>query len=674
MVVQNKSEAIRRRGKDSPREMNLLWGVDLAILEMNNESEVQDIEELFLSSLAEFCDLHALSMEPICLVPVENQFQWTTPPKGRRRSKIARIRPTATLDDFADWTKGNSARLIERADDAALLSAIGAPGPCLAAPIYTPNRHLLCIVAIMGACGEEDDRLREPAVCRSLNGLISQLTIAYGQFERVHLHMKMQELWDQFLIHDLEPSRCFQILAGSIRHFLPVFGPLSALDRSPLTQVLILATPDQSSSGHSKLGISAAPPRNHLIIRGTTGKEHGGTRVAIEDSISGLPIEDLSLPFFCDDPTKMKYQGRYRNYLGRPARTELVIRLVAGEGEDCVGVINLESPRKNAFSPLDRQTLLDLAPTFGPIAAVLERRLVGDTEAQAVIANSTRKYLETWSQIFRHGMGSPSSALGLDTDALTEWLGTAEKITDSIRSEIDATSALGTSFDRLHRLVRRMRATHKRLESAYRKIGRYTQDFIGDISTYPDEEQIILRQIIDSSIQLANNTLLEGGLRRIKIKVTRDKSSATTRIFCSTLIKQHLQSILDNAVRSVGARMEKDDKSGKIAITIDLEDIPEGQEQRLNKAWIVRIHDNGDGVTRDELAALQKFEGGVTYSRGGHGTGLTAAQGYVDSIGGRMKLNSEHGKFFEVALYLNEYTPEIHDPWYRTPSEDRVDG
>jgi len=497
----------------------------------------------------------------------------------------------------------------------------------------------------------------------ALDALTSQLTIAYRQFERARFHSELHGLWADFLSVNLAPTTCFRSLAKRIPRFLPAFGPLG-VDSSPKTQILML--PDNSPD---------APPPEHLVIRGTTGHEHSGTRVAIGRSISGLLIIEPARQLFCDDPTARPYRHLYRNYFGNSehkARTELAVRMnLRGR---CVGIINVESKLKNAFPELHRQTLLELASTFGQFAVVLEQRLTMNTEMQNSVATSTRNYLDALASTFRHGIATPLAAQRLDTDLLAKQIDRAQSATTLIVGARGSASKLRGLTKELSQQFKKMRASQGRIFASRNETARFSGDFVDDIAGYADEGQLVLREIVDAAIQLVDNCLLGGKARHTRISVTRDVSSTTTRIYCSTLIKQHLYSIFHNAVDAINERMKTDDTPGQITVRISQEDIPEGQEQRLNKAWVVRIRDNGAGVSKEQLAELQKFDPGTTFKGNGHGYGLTAAQRYVASIGGRIELDSIRGKFFEVALYLDEYKPAIHGQRRRLSSKGGIYG
>lgn len=645
MVTSGHSDLIGLNSDGVLSERALLRAIDQAILEFNDDTPVQIVEDLFLDSVAELCRVYSLPGPAGFLVFMGDGFQPLC--RAGRDAGLGPVRVTPMLGSFVDGGSGAASRLVEFGEDETFFRSIGSTGGCFIAPIYTPANYLLCLLVVAGNSQEHLQLLRQPHLREAIDDLTSQLTIAYRQFERAGRHAQMNELWTEFLTDNLSPSTCFRSLARRIPHFLPTFGPLGAVDKAPSTQILMLP---ETAAG-------AAP--EHLVIRGMTGTVHSGTRVAIEDSISGLLIEEPDLPFFCDDPTDPKYEARYKNYFDDPehqARTELAVRM--NVGARCVGIINIESRFQHAFSFLHQQTVLELADTFGRFATVFEDRLRMNREMQNSVATSTRNYLDALAKTYRHGIRTPLLTQKSNTYLLEAQIGDVE---EWVARAMEPGSHGGNAPGGIGETIQSLRETQSEVLTVHQEIARYSYAFIDDVSGYAVEEKLVLRDVVRTAIHLAYNCLLAGDAQRIKIEIASDSSLETTYIYCSTLIKQHLYSIFHNAVEATVARMKIDGEPGRIAVSINEEQIPKGQEQDLNKAWIVRIRDNGLGVGEEQLAELRKFEPGITFKGGGSGYGLVAAQRYVASIGGRIELSSVKGEYFEVAIYFEEYNPDIHE-------------
>lgn len=639
-------------GEGTSSAIALLMAIDRAILEINESTDDEEIEDIFLESLSKFAHIHGLARPPACFAFMGSDFRSLD--EDRRAGGGACVPVTRSLAELIEFSTPSGARLIEHGEDPDLFDALGAAGALLVSPIYTPGRHPLCVL-VAWSVEEECAQLRQCHVRQAFDALTQQLSIAYRQFERVRFHARLHDLWAEFLDQNLSPSTCFQSLAKAIPGFLPTFGPINLAEASPETQILMIERPEGA--------------REHLVIRGTTGSEHGGTRIDVDRSISGLLVTEPHRPFFCADPTLPEYRGRYRRYLGdlrHPTRTELAVRMEFGDRN--LGVINIESARENAFSYLHQQTLLELAATFGRFAAVLEQRLAMNTSMQNSVATSTKNYLDALAQTYRHGIKTPLVSLRTDTDTFSLQLALAGRIIER------AAKPPPPEIGQIAAPMAEMRQIQRRLSYQRNKIAHYSEDFIDGISGYANLGRMVLRELVDSAIQLADNSLLKERARYIRIRVTKDASGRDTEIFCSTLMKQHFYSIFHNAVDAIKARMLADERPGRITVRIVEEEIPEDQEERLNKTWIVFIRDNGGGVTDAQLDALRRFEPGTTFKGGGNGHGLTAAQRYVTSIGGRIELNSARGKFFETAIYFQSYEPAIHGNLQRLSRRGRLNG
>ena len=82
-----------------------------------------------------------------------------------------------------------------------------------------------------------------------------------------------------------------------------------------------------------------------LAIVASTNEKDIGTKVLVNDSISGLGIQE---PINIADVTTEKYRNLYKKFLGPDMHSELVVPLRVGN--EIVGVLNAESPRMSAFT------------------------------------------------------------------------------------------------------------------------------------------------------------------------------------------------------------------------------------------------------------------------------------------------------------------------------------
>lgn len=618
----------------------LLHHIDQAALQIKPTGASSELEQLFLKALRTAGQIYELRAPPRCLIYFYDDFR----PLGPRSSRTPLSIPNSP--ELAPLFSRHGTIMIRSVPGSPMSKEIGADHLIACAPLRTPRGSLLGVLAVPENWLSSEMTLSQLAT--KLGQIAFHLSRAYAQYEQVNRAAKLERLWSSLLKQKLSPTACYRALAEQLHELLPDFGPL-CIQGVPQSQILMLA--DAANDVRRP---------EHLIIRGTTGLEHSGTRLAIDRSICGLVVADGAVEHFLDDPSKPQYSSLYRNYFqgrNQRARTEMVVRL---EHEGLIlGLLNLESQKSRAFSYHHLEALRDYGPTIAHIAAVLEQRLNMNTEMQQSVASSTRQYLDGLAKIFRHGIRTPVMTMVLNTNALEKLTDDSEKATKTLSSGVTSpTAPVKRAIESLRVTGESLRRVHKRLLADHEQLSSYSDDFAAEIDSYAVQRPMVIRSVIDNAMQLANNALLANNTRKIRFKVTRDQSGSTTLINCSTLIKQHLYSVFHNCVDSIVHRMEHDDRPGEVTLKITSESPPAKQERQLNRSWVVRIRDNGIGVPGHQLEDLRRFEPGTTFKSSGNGHGLTAAQRYFASIGGRIELNSEEGKYFEVALYFDEYRPD----------------
>jgi signal transduction histidine kinase len=148
---------------------------------------------------------------------------------------------------------------------------------------------------------------------------------------------------------------------------------------------------------------------------------------------------------------------------------------------------------------------------------------------------------------------------------------------------------------------------------------------------------------------------------RIKIQI---QPGTDYTVYCSKLLRQHLYNVLDNALYWVMKRCSADG-SHRGEIVISIGPVPQDADEpdsALNQHCVVKVLDNGLGVSEDVLKVLQGFPLNFTKraEEGGTGYGLWALRQYVEGIGGRVELASKFGEYFEVSILLDEFNKSVH--------------
>ncbi len=642
------------RGFDTlEKEVRLLREIDQTILSFDGSIKQNRLEELFSRCLSEFSRIHRVPGPALCYVNTGHELQSLCardnsgnllPPTINLSQELLRQIGWEALPDNVGSV------VLSRDGNEPLFQQFPEQKTVLICPMYMAplSNNVLCTFFFFDQHEEIVSHLGDSDFRRSTEALVRQLAIAFVHCEQARRQQWLQTMWGSFLERNLSPTLCFAHLVTEVPSLLPNFGPLKLSGEAPQCQMLTL-TRDK------KLGTPEL-----LVIRGTTGTEPSGTKIALERSICGLVVTDPEYrDYFLDDPTKPKYSDRYRSYLlrGKKIRTEFAVPLL--RGGELVGVLNLESTLPNAFSTHHVDTIISIAGKIAPLASVFEERLSINARMQQSVASSTQQYLDALARIFNHGISTPlrsvDSNLNL-TDKIIKSLPELDAIARRSPNRDKAQTAQITT-KKIEEALTEISSAHERLREDYSQIRKYTDDFADDIKGYGDAGLMPLEKILRSAIDLATGSLLTK-VRNITVKFEDEGKRPDTVAYCSNLLKQHLFSIFNNAVASIKAQLATDGAPGEILVSISEEKPDKTQEVSLNQFWVIKVRDNGVGVTPEQLNSLRRFEPGVRFRQDiGHGHGLTAMQRYIVSIGGRVMLNSKLGEYFEISLYLAKVPP-----------------
>jgi signal transduction histidine kinase len=610
-------------------ELVLLRDIDQAIIERLQGPE--SLENVFRESLRRLSSIHRLHETGCCYLYDGNRLLLLS--GADNEDAAPSIETTPLIEKLAEEPRSEPVVLAVAEDEPALSAQLPSAATILLQPLYeNEEERLLAVLLFSDEAAAEGSRLSDPELGVSIGTVARQLSIAYDRFTSVEQEKRLQRLWELFLNSDLAPTKCFRRLAEIAREAYPPFGPLAPASE-PEVQILVIDR-DEEEEPH------------FMTIRGTTGKEPVITKIDIDESISGLLVRRGAndLPYFYDDPRKEKYQGIYKSYLGADdsIKSELALRLVVGD--ELVGVLNFESEIKDTFNMHHRAVLQAFADRIAPMVKVFEERIEHNRVMQLSVSAVTSKYLDSLASIFRHGVASPLLAFKGDVEA-------ALSILDQ-RFDGDADGGGGQELTEVL----------MELQSVHDQIREFTQEFGKEISGFGVTGRFDLWQLLEDTVSLAERSLLTTTEAPVEVVMTGSKPVPT---FCSLLFKQHFFSVLTNAIYSLQEKAKWDSGPHKIEITVEQhEEGEEDQEVELNRRWLVRVRDNGVGVSPTLLAKLREFKPDSHYRPGapGLGLGLVALQRYMGSIEGWIELDSKEGEFFEVRLLFDEYSDDIHGP------------
>lgn len=484
-------------------------------------------------------------------------------------------------------------------------------------PLFVHQQSLLGAFVVLEQCTAGDDhcQLDDTDAVDTFRGIFAQLKVAYKFLVEHQLRVEIAELWQIFAEQDLSPFVCFGILAHEIPNLMPKFGghefPPDVEIQIPMRRV----------------------EDNQLRIRASTGASRDTDIILIDDSISGIPfLEDGRLVNV--DPTEPKYTGLYKSYFGsaeEKIRTEVVLPMKF-KGE-VVGVINLESFKRRAFSEIQIEILARIAEHLAPVVIGLEARLAQNRGVQTAYGSIISRYLNGFGKVLRHGIMSPVAALAADLDTLDLQLS---------RQEVDLLA---------------VQDSIQRLRINFRSIKKSISDFTEDLSSYGAIEPLDLVELAKETIGIVEDTM------RPKRAPGSDSATSTFEIDflpslrptvrASRLFKPYLLALVDNSIRSIQKKQQlgRSKAPGRIRISIEADP---GKKDRI----LFILRDTGNGVPREQLRMLERFRFGTRFREDvGEGYGLAATQRYLSTIDGWMEIDSVAGKFFEVRMSLRVEKP-----------------
>src|SRR5271157_599867 len=299
------------------------------------------------------------------------------------------------------------------------------------------------------------------------------------------------------------------------------------------------------------------------------------------------------------------------------------------EGGRILGVIDVESQRKNAFTPND---LLVLEALAGILSSVISN--VGQYEKLQATVNQlqlARKELQeritaqrvAETRLVQAGklaaVGEMAAGIAHElNNPLTTVTGFAELVMD----ELPEGSSARTDLELVLREANRASGVVRRLLDFAR------QNESARARTDPNE-------IVTDVLALVNRLLHTSGVR-----VTPDLGDRLPWISVDrNQIKQVVLNLVHNALHAMPA-------GGELHITT-------GKHRREKREWLtIRIQDNGTGIPTDNLEHIFEPFFTTRSKEGGTGLGLSVSYGIVADHGGFIEVDSIPGKGSTFTVWL----------------------
>lgn len=430
------------------------------------------------------------------------------------------------------------------------------------------------------------------------------------------------KLWSfavKFFEEQFDPLRSVSVIAEHLAGFILAKEP-GAADLNCYAQILF----------REKQG-----GQEHLAIRGSSDPDGnpGLTRVSIDDSVCGLLVKDPGRGYIlCDPTTDPECRHLYKRYLGKDGkekediRSELAIALK--DGGEVFAVVNLESKAARAFNPARVDKFIERAMLFVPMLRAIKSRIESNSLAQSSTLLVLESYLGLLGTQYLHSLRTPSSALA---------------------------EGLALLRQRLSESDQEVRATVADIQEAAATIYKLQQSFAVDITDFATQKRHDLKKLLEDAIRLCNKSELE---RSSNIRIECD-IAAGVEVECSLFLKQVFYNIIRNSIIWLQRKQNKQPgHKGVITVKLDAGHRPDpGEEVGLNLFCEVRIHDNGPGVSEEDRGKILNNAFTLLGSEG-TGFGLYAANQYVLSLGGKLRVESILGECFEVVINLRRVADE----------------
>jgi signal transduction histidine kinase/ActR/RegA family two-component response regulator len=378
--------------------------------------------------------------------------------------------------------------------------------------------------------------------------------------------------------------------------------------------------------------------RLHPSARGVSPEIIASLRIPLNQGITGWVVRKR-LPVRVGDVTA---DPRYAVAVGMPgAASEMAAPLVTGER--VIGVVNVESPRLNAFSGDDLRLLTTLA---GQLATIFEKarldaaleeerallaRRVEERTAELNIANAELRQAARAKDEF---LASMSHELRTPLNAI---LGISEALQEQVFGPLNE---------------KQLRYLHTIEES-----GQHLLALINDILDLSKVEagkvelqisRVVVESVCRASLQFIKEAAHK---KQVKVSSTLDNKVSTMQAD-ERRLKQILVNLLSNAVKFTPEGGD-----------VDLEVLGDAERQLVHFI----VWDTGIGITRENIGRLfQPFvqlDSSLSRQYSGTGLGLSLVKRLAELHGGSVSVESDVGKGSRFTVSL---------PWRVVSEEKRV--
>ena len=340
---------------------------------------------------------------------------------------------------------------------------------------------------------------------------------------------------------------------------------------------------------------------DELVIEYTTGSELLGTRVLVNDSVSGLAVLSQEVQNIEDVHSDPRVKYLYKDVLGG-MRSELVVPLVAED--EVLGVINFESPLRSAFK--GREYLVKLFADQAAMAMLNARRV-----EELLAAKQSRSELWTMAQI---GDIAANLIHRLNSD-----VGAVKVLVDEIRYReaelLRSNPFLASRLDDIYNMALKALDIPRQLRT---RIERANQYGIIDVNTVIKD----VKEVVD----------IPAGVQIKLDKLDPLIPQVETILQFDEVLKNLIQNAFD--AMPYGGVLEIQTKPWVI-------------EQARDKPIVgveIKVSDTGIGIPKEIQDKIFEITTSQKKQRQGLGFGLWWVKSFMDRTGGEVSFSSKEGE------------------------------
>ncbi|MDX6530325.1 MAG: two-component system, NtrC family, sensor kinase [Blastocatellia bacterium] len=373
-----------------------------------------------------------------------------------------------------------------------------------------------------------------------------------------------------------------------------------------------------------------------LIIIASSRKEDIGLRPGENSSICGryLISEDGRDILVIPDIEKSRYAEFYLGLLksaeGIPMRSEMIVPLI--ENNRVIGAVNIESPRVDIFSDLERNLLGLIRGLIANAISATLTRTTRMNQGRIEAASLALTQLGSVAQSFLHSFGNSIGDARAKLIELSGHLSQQRDVLPIRKDKISVKDFIGMVTGKLFEAKEILDDFSERFNPSHPRFQIQEMDMEKVAAT-------ALRRAKKRYVNLPIEFQFESRLPE------ESKKNVGSQSICrvSEQVYEVLGNILDNGVEAILER-GPGYESGRIRVEIELPD-----PFRV----ILRIEDNGIGISEQVQPKVFEYSFSTRKeTRGSHGIGLWFCDLYVKQRGGEISFKTTEGEgtVFEVLL------------------------